>query len=99
MLGGICCVCIVLQVSLQQEYFTICQLHDIMPHRSAIPFLQYFSSENRHPSAVDTSISAINPYRYSFFVNSPFLWNNLPASILQITNMSDALFFNYNYFV
>ena len=32
------------------------------------------------------SISIINPYRYSFFINSPFLWNSVPAKILQISH-------------
>ena len=69
----------------RQDYFSICQLHNIMNHESAIPFSQYFSRQNRHPSnpfALDTSISTINPYHYSFFINSPFLWNNLPANII-----------------
>lgn len=48
---------------------------------------QYFSSVNRHstnPSAIDISTSTINPYRYSFFISSPFLWNSIPANILWI---------------
>ena len=39
-----------------------------------------------NPSALDISISTINPYCYSFFINSPFLWNNIPTNLLQITN-------------
>ena len=45
----------------RQIYFTICQIHNTIHHLSAIPFTQYFSTDNRHsnPSALDTSISTI----------------------------------------
>ena len=38
----------------RQIYFTICQVHNIIHHLSAIPFTQYFSADNRHsnPSAL-----------------------------------------------
>jgi len=70
----------------RQIYFTICQVHNIIHHLSAIPFMQYFSTDNRHsnPSVLDTSISTINPYRFSFSINSSFLWNKVPPNILQI---------------
>jgi len=51
-------------------------------------------------SALDISVSTIDPYRYSFFINSPFLWNNIPTNILQITDHKlsalrfGAFFFN-----
>ena len=72
----------------RQKYFTICQLHDIFNNYSIIPFKEHFSMSNRHSCSntflIDTSISTINPYRYSFFINAPFLWNSIPARILQI---------------
>ena len=72
----------------RQKYFTICQLHDIFNNYSTIPFKEHFSMSNRHSCSntflIDTSISTINPYRYSFFINAPFLWNSIPARILQI---------------
>ena len=39
----------------------------------------------RH-STLDISISTVNPYCYSFFINSPFLWKNIPTNILLTTN-------------
>ena len=75
----------------RRNYFTICQVHNILNQQTAIPSSQYFSTVNRHPSnpsALDTSISTIGPYRYSFFINSPFLWNNIPTKILQIKNVN-----------
>ena len=56
---------------LRQNYFTICQAHSILNHQSALPSSQFFSTVNRHPSkpfALDTSISTIGPYRYSFLL-------------------------------
>ena len=74
----------------RQKYFSICQLHSIFNNCSAIPFKEHFSMTNRHSCSnaflIDTSISTINPYRYSFFINSPFLWNSVPARILQISH-------------
>ena len=74
----------------RQKYFAICYLHSIFNNYSAIPFNRHFSRSNRHscanPLLIDTSTSSINPYRYSFFINSPFLWNTVPARILQISH-------------
>jgi len=58
-----------------------------------------------NPSALEISIPTSNPYHYSFFINSPFLWNNiqLPTNLLQITNcilsvlFFDAFLFNLYY--
>ena len=71
----------------RQNYFTICQVHNILHHQSATSS-RYFSAVNRHsnPLAIDTSISTINAYRFSFFINSPFFWNSVPSNILQITD-------------
>ena len=45
---------------------------------------------NRHSCSnaflIDMSISTINPFRYSFFINSPFLWSSVPARILLISH-------------
>ena len=74
----------------RQKYFMICQLHSIFNNYSAIPFKKHFTMSNRHscanPFSIDISMSTINPYRYSFFINSPFLWNTIPSKILQISH-------------
>ena len=74
----------------RQKYFTLCQLHNIFNNHSAIPFNEHFSRTNRHsstnPFLIDLSTSSINAYRYSFFINSPFLWNTIPMKILQISH-------------
>ena len=74
----------------RQKYFMVCQLHSIFNNYSAIPFKKHFTMSNRHscanPFSIDISISTINPNRYSFFINSPFLWNTIPSKILQISH-------------
>ena len=37
-----------------------------------------------HPLSLRPVTSSINSFRYSFFVNSPFLWNTIPHTILRI---------------
>ena len=37
------------------------------------------------PISLTTSSSTTNAYRFSFFINSPFLWNSVPVEILQIS--------------
>ena len=57
-----------------------------------IKFQSYFSfCKNQHPCTRSyhplhflTCVSRVNPYRYSFFVNAPFVWNALPGSILRV---------------
>ena len=52
-----------------------------------IPFNSHFkfSSTNTrsHSLSLTTSSSTINAYRFSFFINSPFLWNSEPVEILK----------------
>ena len=74
---------------IRQSYFTITQVHDILHDRVSIPFNSHFkfSSTNTrsHSLSLTTSSSTINAYRFSFFINSPFLWNSIPVEILQIS--------------
>ena len=41
-----------------------------------------------HPLTLSIPSSTINPYRHSFFVNTPFLWNSIPHLILKLSNRS-----------
>ena len=73
----------------RQSYFTITQVHNILHDRVSIPFNSHFkfSSTNTrsHSLSLTTSSSTINAYHFSFFINSPFLWNSVPVEILQIS--------------
>ena len=42
------------------------------------------TSTKSHPLSIRPVTSTINSYRFSFFVNSPFLWNSIPYAILQL---------------
>ena len=72
----------------RHKYFSICHVHDSLHHRSSLPFHNHFqlpeTTTRSHPLLIRPIISTINSYRFSFFVNSPFLWNTIPHSILQI---------------
>ena len=59
--------------------------------RTSLLFDDYFklnSSMNTrsHELTIQPVISTINSFRYSFFVNSVFLWNSVPISILSIVS-------------
>ena len=68
------------------------QIFKIVHCLDCIKFQNYFSiCKNQHPRTRSyhplhflTCASRVNPYRYSFFVNAPFIWNALPGSILCI---------------
>ena len=66
----------------------IAQVHDILHKKVSIPFDSHFKFRDNHtrshPLSLVASSSSINAYRYSFFINSPFLWNSIPFEILQI---------------
>ena len=70
------------------KYFSICHVHDSLHHRSSLPFHNYFqlpeTTTRSHPLSIRPIVSTINSHRFSFFVNSSFLWNTIPHSILQI---------------
>ena len=75
-----------------------------------MPFHEYFhfseSQTRSHSLSINLKPLSINPYRYSFFINTPFLWNSIPVSILKISQtklfrntLCHSLFnsCNYNY--
>ena len=72
----------------RHNYFTICCIHDSLYHRNSLPFSEHFQLSQAptrcHPLSLRPVTSSINSFRYSFFVNSPFLWNTIPHTILRI---------------
>ena len=66
-------------------------LYDILKNRSSIHFHDYFRFNSirtcSHSYTLLTKSSVLNLYRYSFFVNIVFLWNNLPYSIYCIDSL------------
>ena len=71
-------------------YFSVCQVHDILHHHNSTKHFQLSNNNftTSHPLTIQPISSSINSYRYSFFVNSPFLWNTIPYAILKIKQSS-----------
>ena len=66
-------------------YFSICQVHDILHYHNFVNHFQLSNAPTRsNPLSIQPIQSSINSYRYSFFINSPFLWNSIPYAILRI---------------
>ena len=75
-----------LPLQTRRSFFSISLAHDILYNRVTIPFPRL----NFLPPSLDLTCipsSTINPYRYSFFINTPFLWNITPLRILQLSNV------------
>jgi len=77
-------------LSQRRTYFTIDYLHSILHHMNSFFFKDYFqfnnsSSTRSHQLTIRPVHSSINPFRFSFFVNSIFLWNRIPFDILSIS--------------
>ena len=74
----------------RRSYFSTSLTHDILHNRVAIPFSKYFQFSTTvtrsHPMSLFIPSSTINSRRFSFFINSPFLWNTIPHRILKLTN-------------
>ena len=71
----------------RRHYYIIDYIHSMLHKRTSLSFDDYFklnsSSTRSHELSIQPVISTINSFRYSFFVNSVFLWNSVPFSILS----------------
>ena len=75
----------------RRHYYIVDYIHSMLHKRTSLLFDDYFklnSSMNTrsHELTIQPVISTINSFRYSFFVNSVFLWNSVPISILSIVS-------------
>ena len=68
------------------DYLSPSMLYDILNKRTSLVYHNY-SHKNSFNRAHELSIvplqSSINCFRYSFFVNTAFLWNKVPFHILS----------------
>ena len=71
----------------RRVYFIVDYFHSILHHRNSFLFHDYFTfkttSTRSHQLTVQPIQSSINAFRFSFFVNSIFLWNSIPYNILN----------------
>ena len=77
-------------LSTRRKYLTLTTIYDMLHHHISLPFSDYFTFSTAPTRSHSLSLlckqSSINSYRYSFFVNSIFLWNSIPFSILSISH-------------
>ena len=71
----------------RHSYLSLCQIYKIVNRLDCINFTDYFSPckapQTRYCKAnsLQCMPSRVNVYRYSFFINAPFIWNSLPVHI------------------
>ena len=60
-------------------------VHSIMHKQTPINSCHYFNlninTTRSHPLTLRTRSSSINAFRYSFYMNTPFVWNSIPYEI------------------
>ena len=75
------------ELSIRRQYLSMLTVYDILHQRIALKFSDYFSFTSSctrsHSLSIHCKSSSVNSYRYSFFVNSIFLWNQIQESILH----------------
>ena len=73
----------------RRKFRIILSVYDILHQRSCIDFNTYFTVRitctRSHSLSLFCRQASINSFRYSFFVNSVFLWNCISHSILSIS--------------
>ena len=74
-------------LELRRTYACIVILYAILSNLTPITFSEYYQlnelSTRSHPLTIYPLPSSINGYRYSFFVNSVFLWNSVLHDVLS----------------
>ena len=83
------------------ESICLTTLYDIFHQLIFLSFDDYFTlsstATRSHSFSLLCKQSSINSFRYSFFVNSIFFWNNIPYSILSISRHVSFKNLLYNY--
>ena len=85
----------------RRHYLSICFLDDIYHKHTSLSFDQFcdfnsMPSRSHHLSLIPPT-STINSRRFSFFVNTTFLWNSIPIHILEDRNPKSFRHSLYNY--
>ena len=90
-------------LSTRRKYLCLTTLYDIFHQLISLSFDDYFmlssTATRSHSFSLLCKQSSlwINSFRYSFFVNSIFFWNNIPYSILSISCRVSFKNLLYNY--
>jgi len=66
------------------QWTGICTISTTVHILLGTPIIQFSNTNTRsHPLSICIPSTTINPYRHSFFFNTPFVWNSIPHCILQ----------------
>ena len=80
----------------RRHMLSCCQVYKITKQLDCLDFDTYFkyriSVTRSHDGTMVIPSSRINAFRYSFFVNVPFLWNSLPAKVINCPSYSSFKF-------
>ncbi len=80
-------------LTLQQRHLLLCQCQTfkIVHGIDCINFSDSFAFKRRslrsHSYSLSIPKSRINAFRFSYFVNAPFVWNQLPSPILESSSL------------
>ena len=79
-------------LELRRQFLICCQVFKIIHSLDCISFSEYLSftrasSTRSHNLTLFCSRSRINSFRYSFFVNCPFVWNKLPYDVVNVLSI------------
>ena len=79
----------------RRNYLSVSTLSDIFHKRTSLKFSNYYSFNasctRAHELCVVPLQSTINCYWYSFVVNTAFLWNSVPAHILNMNSIAPSV--------
>ena len=82
-----------LPLAKRREFLICCQTYKIINNLDCLQFSNYYSFNNLNTRSHNLSLvckyARINSYRFSFFVNSIFLWNSLPSTIACCSSYSN----------
>ena len=75
----------------QRRSIAVChQMYKIVHNLDCIEFDKYFIYKKIlcrfHPYSLSIPSSRINVFRFSFFINAPHLWNDLPSDVVQLSS-------------
>jgi len=88
-------------LSTRREYLCLTVVYDMLHKHVSLSFNDYFTlsstTTRSHSLSLLCKSSSINCFRYSFFVNSIFYWNNVPFTILSIPRRASFRKQLYNY--
>ena len=80
-------------LELRRHFLSLCQIYKIVHNLACISFFKYFAfktvNTRSHKLSLLCKSSKLNSFRYSFFINAPFIWNKLPFEIVSLSSYSN----------